>query len=220
MPKSIITISQVQEVLEKLTRAVDNKAFYAALSAAKHVTNIAVNSECGLRSGYRLIRIDGRSNGIGANFEIALVDDLEHSVVYYSMVMSTTLNDRPTAQTWVWRTYATSHWEALQTIVSKESFKYIIERFDILISNDLQMGSGEFFWLRQMTNSIADGYSVYYCKALTTKLQPISTQAALDHFVDQCWSGLHEQSQYLALISRSPLSLALLVEPSKESVRE
>ncbi|WAH55912.1 hypothetical protein LZ023_23105 [Pseudomonas silvicola] len=212
MPKSIITTSQVQEALAKLTRVVDNKAFYAALNAANRLTDIAENAGCALKSGYRLIRIDDRNNAPDVNFEIALIDDIELSIVYYSMIFSTILNGRPTAQIWTWRSYKTNHWEELKAVISKASFNYIIKRFDILISNDLEVGSGEFFWLRQISNSIAEGYSVYYYKGLSTELQPISSQAEFYHFVDQCWSGSHDQHQCLALISRSPLFPPLLEE--------
>lgn len=198
------TRSKVQEPEAHLTRSVDNAAFYVALSSAQHVTDISVDAACTLLSGYRLIRVDNRGKDYGTEFEIALIYDPDLSVVYYNRVTAAKLNSHPAIKCWGWRSYVTGHSEMLGAVIQRVFFNYLLERYDVLISNDPQ-GEGEFFWLRLISNAIASGHNVYVSESLTTQLHSITTQVALDKFVDEYWSNAAQQAPQVALISTAKL---------------
>jgi len=200
----MITRSQVQYTEAHLTKIADNAALYAALSSATHLADIAEDAACTLIPGYRLIRLDNREKAGGAELEIALIDDIGLSVVYYIRGTTTDVNGHPAIKIWGWRSYVSSHFEMLRAVIQKVFFNYLIERYDILISND-SLGEGEFFWFRQMSSAIALGHDVYLHKAFTTQLQRITSQAELDGYSNQYWSNISDQASHEALISRAKL---------------
>lgn len=214
MPKLLVKTSDIREAFAHLMRTADNAALYAALTGAEHVADISAEAKCVLAPGYRLIRVDHRKRPNSDEFEIALVNDLETSVAYYNKVMIsiiTDLNCRPATQNLVWRSPNALHAAVLRDVPQKVFFNYILEKYDVILSDNQQTGEGKFFWQRQMSNALAFGMHVYYYQMMTAQLQPIPNQDALNDLEDQLWSEDEDQQYHLALISKVALPAELLL---------
>lgn len=217
MPKLLVKHSDIREAFAHLMRTADNAELYAALNGSERVTDISRDAQCNLAPGYRLVRVDHRIRPNGDEFEVALLNDVEFSVVYYNKVMIsviTDLNCRPATQNLVWRSPNAQHSAVLRDVAQKVFFNYILERYDVILSDNQQTGEGKFFWQRQMSNAIAFGLHVYYYQMMSAQLQPIETQDALNNLEDQLWSEHDDQQYHLALISRVALPAELLVAPA------
>lgn len=201
----MINRSQVQDIKAHLTKNADNAAFYDVIRSGKHLTDIVEDAGCTLISGYRLVRLDNREKANGTEFEIALIDEVGLSVAYYIRVTTTNLIGHPAIKVWGWRSYLAGHSEMLRAVIQNVFFNYLLERYDILISNDFQ-GEGEFFWLRQISSAIAFGHNVYLPNAFSTQLHPIASQAELDGYTNEYWLNISDQVSHKALISRAKLT--------------
>lgn len=214
MPKLLVKHSDIREAFAHLVRTADNAALYTALSGAQHVADISADAQCVLAPGYRLIRVDHRVRPNSDEFEIALINDVESSVVYYNKVVISVIRDlncRPATQNLVWRSSNAQHSAVLRDVAQKVFFNYVLERYDVILSDNQHTGDGKFFWQRQMSNAIALKMHVYYYKMLTAELQHIPTQEALNDLEDKLWSEEDEQLYHLALISKVQLPVDLLV---------
>lgn len=220
MPKLMVRHSDIREAFAHLMRTADNAALYTALSGAERVSDISADAQCVLAPGYRLIRIDHRVRPSGDEFEIALINDIDSSVVYYNKVLISLISDlncRPATQNLVWRSPNARHAAVLRDVAQKVFFNYVLERYDVILSDNQHTGDGKFFWQRQMSNAIALGLHVYYYQMMTAQLEPVPTQEALNDLEDKLWSEDDEQLYHLALISRVKLPKELLVAPLLEA---
>jgi hypothetical protein len=214
MPRLLVKTTDIREAFAHLTRTAENAALYASLLGAEHVADISAEAKCALAPGYRLIRVDHRKRPSSDEFEIALVNDVDSSVVYYNKVMIsiiTDLNCRPATQNLVWRSSNALHAAVIRDVPQKVFFNYILEKYDVILSDNLQTGDGKFFWQRQMSNALAFGVHVYYYQMMTAQLQPIPNQDALNELEDQLWSEDEDQQYHLALISKVALPAELLL---------
>ncbi|MFP3850499.1 hypothetical protein [Pseudomonas sp. W5-01] len=214
MPKLIVKDSEVIKLFAHLMRRPENTRFYDSLVNAENRTDISADAQCVMAPGYRLLRIDHRERPSSDEFEIALVNDLLNSVVYYNKVMISTIIDlkcRPATQNLIWRTTDTRHSAVMKDVAQKVFFNYILSRYDVILSDNHQTGEGKFFWQRQMSYALALGLYVYYYQVMSASLQPIPNQDALDGLADQLWSEDDGQEYHLALISRIEL-------PAEQSV--
>jgi|GEM_PF-685844 len=214
MPRLLVKTSDIREAFAHLMRTADNAALYAALTGAERVADISAEAKCVVAPGYRLIRVDHRKRPNGDEFEIALVNDVESSVVYYNKVMIsiiTDLNCRPATQNLVWRSSNAQHSAVLRDVAQKVFFNYILEKYDVILSDNQQTGEGKFFWQRQMSSALAFGMHVYYYQMMNAQLQPIPDQEALNDLEDQLWSEEEDQQYHLALISKVALPAELLL---------
>lgn len=214
MPRLLVKPSDIREAFAHLTRTADNAEMYKALSSAERVMDISQEAKCLLAPGYRLIRVDHRKVMNGDQFEIALLNEIEQSVVYYNKVVIAPiidLNCRPATQNLVWRSANAQHSAVLRDVAQKVFFNYILENYDVILSDNNQTGEGKYFWQRQMSTALALGMHVYYYQMLSAHLQPILTQEALNDLEDQLWSEAQVHEHHLALISKVALPAELLV---------
>lgn len=223
MPKLLVNTSEIRDQFSHLERTEDNSRFYEVLSAAERLSDISADAQCVLAPGYRLLKVEHRLRLNGDEFEIALLNDVDRSVVYYNKVSITAivdLNCRPATQNLVWRTTNARHDAVLRDTAKKVFFNYILQRYDVILSDNQQTGEGRHFWQRQMSYAIELGLHVYYYQMLTALLQSIPTQDALGDLRDKLWSEADEQQYHLALISRVELPAELLVAEAVEVVTE
>lgn len=214
MPRLLVKTSDIREAFAHLMRTADNAALYAALTGAERVADISAEAKCVMAPGYRLIRVDHRKRPNGDEFEIALVNDVESSVVYYNKVMISIITDlkcRPATQNLVWRSSNAQHGAVLRDVAQKVFFNYILDKYDVILSDNQQTGEGKFFWQRMMSSALAFGMNVYYYQMMNAQLQPIPNQDALNDLEDQLWSEEEDQQYHLALISKVALPAELLL---------
>ncbi|WP_455917388.1 hypothetical protein [Pseudomonas cerasi] len=214
MPKLIVQHTEIRKAFAHLVRSADNAHLYNLLTGAERTIDISADAQCILAPGYRLLRVDHRVRPSSDEFEIALINDLERSVVYYNRVVISNivdLNCRPATQNLVWRSANAQHAAVLRDVAQKVFFNYILDRYDVILSDNQQTGEGKFFWQRQMSNALALGLHVYYYQMLTADLEPINNQEDLNNLEDQLWAEDDAQEYHLALISKVPLPAELLV---------
>jgi len=214
MPKLMVRNPEIREAFAHLMRTADNARLYGGLTEAEQISDISADAQCILAPGYRLLRIDHRTRPTSDEFEIALVNDVEKSVVYYNRVVISAivdLNCRPATQNLVWRSPNAQHSAVLRDVAQKVFFHYILERYDVILSDNQQTHEGKFFWQRQMSNALALNLHVYYYQMLTASLKPIANQDELNDLEDQLWSEDDGQEYHLALISKVALPAELLV---------
>ena len=178
---------------ELLTRTADNSAFYSVLTEAVLLKDIGEIAGYSSQPGYRLIRVDQRTNEESANeFEIALVDDTHTSVAYYANVTLLSIpkvSNRLIAQFKIWRSASMRHSAALCEISQIVLFNYILQFHDVLLAEESVGGDGSFNWHRQVSRAIGLGLHVYACDLTTHALRLLPTQSALNDVQDHNWSG-------------------------------
>lgn len=214
MPRLIVKNREIHEAFTHLMRTEDNSRLYAQVIAAVNISDISAEAQCILAPGYRLLRIDQRLGASNDLFEIALINDVDKTVVYYNKVMVSNivdLNCRPATQNLVWRSPNAQHAVVLRDVAQKVFFNYILNNYDVILSDNQQTGEGKFFWQRQMSTALSLGLHVYYYQMMTANLQPIIDQNALNNLEDEIWSESDEQEYHLALISKVALPAELLI---------
>ncbi|HDS1734918.1 hypothetical protein [Pseudomonas sp. BP8] len=193
---------------ESLTRSADNSAFYAALTTAGGVSDIGETAGYRAEPNYRLIRVDRQLDSDSLNeFEIALVNDIELSVIYYvkvGLIHIPEVSKRNIANHQVWRSPSMCHSEALRDISQKVLLGYIAQLYELLLADDAVLGDGKFYWHRQVSRALELGFHVFSYDGIARALRPIPTQRALSDLEDQAWSSDHPRS-LRALVSIFPL---------------
>lgn len=220
MPRLIVKQNEIRKAFAPLVLTEENTRLYDSVTVAEHSFEISRETRCGLAPGYRLLRIDHRLRPSSDEFEIALVNDIEKSVVYYNKVIIAPiidLNCRPATQNLVWRTANAQHYAILRDVAQKVFFNYILDRYDVILSDNQQTGEGKFFWQRQMSNALAYGMHVYYYQMLSANLREIADQEALNQLENQLWAEDDGQEYHLALISKLQLPLDMSLTVSIET---
>jgi hypothetical protein len=173
---------------------------YQAINSTERAVDIS--SKIGdLPPGYRLLRVDDR-DGLLDGYEIALVNDLDLSLVYYNKV--TLKAGRATQK--AWRTPAAQHAAVIADITDKVFFDYLLQQHSIMLNDDQLTGEGSHHWQRQLSHALSRGMKVYQCKD-DGQLQQIECQKELNELVDRIWSSSEKQSSTLALICKADQAL-------------
>jgi len=157
--------------------------------------------------GFDLIRVDGReADNI---FEIALVSKIEEKVIYYNKVIilnDVHLNSRPATQILLWRTVDPKYKGLTAGLAEKIFFDYIIENYDIIISDNNQTEQGMFFWQTRLLQAIDKGLFTYLYDFIKGNLLKLNRQI-LEEKTEEIW-GEDETYQYqLAVISKFSISV-------------
>lgn len=210
MPKLITHQQKIRGYFASLVKQDKNHELYKAIIS--HPNKHDINSEAMLipTSGYRLLRIDERLCSKDEGFEIALINEHEESVVYYNKVVITEycdLNCRPATQSLVWRSPSIQHKKVLRGVASDVFFKYILNRYDAILSDCYQTGAGQHFWQEQLSAAIAYNFFTYYYKMLEGKLIRLNTENELNELADEIWGDDEEYKYHLAIISKFELPL-------------
>lgn len=215
MPKLIVKREEIRQEFAHLVRTEDNARLYQRLSNETRLSDISAEAKNPVPPGYRLLRIDPAPGTAIHEFEIALLNDVEQTVVYYNRVSVTGISDlncRPATQMLVWRSQNALHQMVLRDLAKNIFFNYILEHYDVILSDNNQTAEGKFFWQRQMSQALAYNIHVYYYQMMTAELQPIADQAALDNLEDKLWAEEDDKQYHLALISKVALPANLLVD--------
>ena len=216
MPKLLVSRREITKTFAYVERTAENHALYLELSGVEARADISAEVRHSIPPGYHLVRVDGRvGSEAGKCFEIALLNDLTQAVVYYNKVIITELVDqncRPATQMLVWRSTDAQHGPVLRDLPSNVFFNYILERYDVILSDQNQTREGHTFWQRHMSLALARNLHVYYYRMLSASLQPIANQQELDDLTDVIWGEADGQEDHLALISRVQLPLQLTVQ--------
>jgi hypothetical protein len=214
MPKLIVRPAVIRQEFAHLVRTADNAHLYQRIATAENLTEISAAARHTLPPGYRLLRIDALTPDVH-EFDVALLNDVEKSVVYFNRVMVSSIHDlncRPATQMLVWRSQADAHKLVLRDLAQDVFFNYILERYDVILSDNHQTNEGKFFWQRLMSRALALDLKVYYYQMMDATLDPINDQEALNELEDKLWSEEDGQEYHLALISKVELPKDLLVD--------
>lgn len=66
-------------------------------------------------------------------------------------------------------------------------FGYILKRYDVILSDNLQTGEGMHFWKARMSEALYRGLYVYHYEVLKAELHQILSQDALNSLSDTIW---------------------------------
>lgn len=205
MLKILINQCDSRELTARLKQGATNSTLYSAFGDVPRVTDISTDTRSVMAPGYRLIRLDQRMGVSSDGFEIALLNDVTASVAYYSKVKVTVTSPsspRAIAHCFVWRSPDARHAGMVREVSQSVLFNYIVERYDVILSDSQEIGAGRFLWQRQASAAIAYGLGVSYL-GLAEQLRPIPTQEELNDLIDQLWSETHEQEDHLVVISKA-----------------
>ncbi|MGM1297184.1 hypothetical protein ACS0TU_13275, partial [Enterobacter hormaechei] len=165
-----------------------------------------------LAPGYRVVRVDDRKNGEipQAHFELALINDLTEEVVYYNRVIiqpDSYLNCRPVTQILVWRTQKPKHRAVLHDFAGIIFMNYLLERYDIIVSDRNQTHEGMSFWQARMYDALEIGLHLYAYDMITCELIEMHDEIELEKGETWLWGDADNFQNRLAIISKYNLPL-------------
>lgn len=212
MPKLIVNGLKIAEEFAFLSNDAQNRDLFATLTSSVHQDISQCLSEA-LPPSYKLIRVDSR---IGDDkFEIALVEMTTGTVVYYNRVMIVgyiDLNARPVTQCLLWRTYDFKHGKVLQGVAGDVFFNYLLDQYQVIMSDNCQTGNGQQFWLYQLSRAIYLNLFVYYYDVLSSSIRQIKSDAELNELISTMWGEADDFCYHLAAISKIELPAGIQVE--------
>ncbi|ECJ2279237.1 hypothetical protein FNI37_22415 [Salmonella enterica subsp. diarizonae] len=206
MPTKLVNAAKVNEVFAHLNESEDNRDLYSALARGQNVDIKGVV----LSPGYRIVRVDGRlSDRISQNhFELALINDVSEDVAYYNRVViqpDNFLNCRPVTQVLVWRTQKPKHRKELHDLAGVIFLNYLLEKYDVIVSDMNQTHDGMSFWQARMYDALAYGLKVYAYDMISCELNEISSDDDVGRYEQWLWGDPEHYQQRLAIISKLKL---------------
>ncbi|TYL43914.1 hypothetical protein [Dickeya sp. ws52] len=210
MPQQLLNPAKVTEVFAHLNETPDNRALYLVLASGNEVT--ADVRAISLAPGYRIVRVDNRKKGEipQDHFELALVNDLTEEVVYYNRVIiqpDSFLNCRPVTQILVWRTQKPKHRAVLHDFAGIIFMNYLLERYDIIVSDRNQTHEGMSFWQARMYDALALGLHLYAYDMITCELREMKNESDLEKGETWLWGDKDHFQNRLAIISKHELPI-------------
>ncbi|GAJ87794.1 hypothetical protein EAM01S_02_03050 [Erwinia amylovora NBRC 12687 = CFBP 1232] len=184
----------------------DNRALYSQLSNAQEITIKGLT----VSPGYRLVRIDDRLKDriTQSHFELALINDVSEDVAYYNRVLiqpDSFLNCRPVTQVLVWRTQKRQHRKELYDLAGRVFLRYLLEKYDVIVSDMNQTHDGMSFWQARMFDALAYGLKVYAYDMQSCELHEIKTDDEVGHYEQWLWGDPGHYQNRLAIISKLKL---------------
>lgn len=204
MPLHLKNIDKIAADFSHLNEPERNGALYDALEPLSHEIVKDVD-ELILPPGYRLIRVDSRLDLNFEHFELAVLCDITHEVVYYNKVTVTNdkeLHCRPVSQVLVWRTRKPQHNAALGGLATKIFFHYLIKSYDVVISDRNQTNEGMSFWQGRMYEALMYGLYVYAYDEMNAEIRQISNQDEVGNYQSWLWGNKDHHPHRLAIISK------------------
>ncbi|MBC8952510.1 hypothetical protein [Xenorhabdus sp. PB62.4] len=207
MPLHLEKIDKIAADFSHLNESKRNLDLYDALNplASEIVKDV---DELILPPGYRLVRVDNRLDLGKINFELALLCDITHEVVYYNKVMVTNdveLNCRPVSQVLIWRTKKPQHNAALTGLASKIFFHYLIKSYDVVVSDVNQTTEGMSFWQARMYEALQYRLYVYGYDVMSGEVRQISNEDDVGYYQSWLWGHAEHYMNRLAIISKITL---------------
>lgn len=212
MPQLMLGEVKIRNAFADLSITDKNRQLYEELAGHVHIQDIAAEVGRPLPHGYRLIMVAARKGS--DKFEIALVQDQLKEVVYYNQVVIVPyidLSARPATQLLVWRSTDFTHSAILSGLPGAVFFNFILKRYDVILSDNVQTGEGQYFWQRQMSEALARGLHVYHYQLMSAALTHIKDQAHMKSITDLLWGETDEYRESLAIISQTPLPKGITI---------
>lgn len=208
MPQQLLIPAKVTEVFAHLNETQDNRALYSELVNGNDVT-LEVKG-ISLAPGYRVMRVDNRNTKTipQEHFELALINDLTEEVVYYNRVIiqpDNYLNCRPVTQILVWRTQKPKHRAVLHDFAGIIFMNYLLERYDVIVSDRNQTHEGMSFWQARMYDALEQGLYLYAYDMMTCELRHLTNEIELEKGETWLWGDLEHYQNRLAIISKFSL---------------
>ncbi|BET97287.1 hypothetical protein [Xenorhabdus taiwanensis] len=210
MPQRLVRPEKINEVFAHLNESSDNHTLYASLMGGSDITGQIKGLS--LSPGYRMVRIDNRlTDKISqSHFELALINDISKEVAYYNRVViqpDVVLNCRPVTQILVWRIRTPQHRAALRDLAGKVFFDYLLERYNVIVSDMNQTNDGMAFWQDRMYDALMYNLYVYAYDMITCELRKILTQDDVSRQEMWLWGDPEHHQNRLAIISKSELPM-------------
>lgn len=206
MPTKLVNAVKVNAVFAHLNESEDNRTLYSAMARGQEITITGL----ALSPGYRIVRQDNRlKEKIGlTHFELALINDVSEDVAYYNRVViqpDSFLNCRPVTQVLVWRTQKPKHRKELHDLAGIIFLSYLLESYDVIISDMNQTHDGMTFWQARMYDALAWGLKVYAYDMISCELIDILSDDDIGYYEQWLWGDPEHYQQRLAIISKYPL---------------
>ncbi|MBD2779792.1 hypothetical protein [Xenorhabdus szentirmaii] len=210
MPKRLINPEKINEVFAYLNESSDNHTLYTSLMEGENVASQIKGLL--LPPGYRMVRVDDRlADKISqSHFELALINDISKEVAYYNRAIiqpDAMLNCRPVTQILVWRIRTPQHRAALRDLAGKVFFDYLLERYNVIVSDMNQTNDGMSFWQGCMYDALMYNLHVYTYDMITCELRKILTQDDVSRQEMWLWGAPEHHQNRLAIISKSELPI-------------
>lgn len=203
MPQLYLNRKDIKHDFKKFMQIRHNHDLYHKLMD-KLPVSILAKLGLSILEGFDLIRVDERE--ADNTFEIALISKTEQKVIYYNKVIivnDVVLNSRPATQVLLWRTVDPKYKGLTAGLAEKIFFEYIIETYDIIMSDNIQTEQGMFFWQTRLLQAIDKGLFTYLYDYINGNLFKLNRQT-LEEKNEEIW-GEEENYQYqLAVISKLP----------------
>ncbi|WP_313416974.1 hypothetical protein [Pseudomonas oryzihabitans] len=213
---TLLVPQDVANEFDRYDLDVSNGLLYAMLNAAPHPIDLAPQIKHEVPDGYRLVRIDNRLEPLAhERFEVALLCDATQRVAYYNQVIVTgyqDINHRPATQVLVWRSTAFQHEAVLSQLARTVFFDYLLENYDVLVSDNQQTHEGQRFWLTQMSRALGLQLFVYHYHLLSTELVQLRQEADIQALRAVAWGGEQDHAHHLVIISKLELPAQLDVQ--------
>ncbi|MFS7358972.1 hypothetical protein [Rahnella inusitata] len=211
MPKNLVNAAKVNEVFAHLNEGQDNRALYSALANGVDITSEVKGMM--LAPGYRLVRVENRMPDriSQEHFELALINDVSEDVAYYNRVVfqpDAVLRCRPVTQILVWRSLKRDHRSVLHELAGLIFFGYLLERYDVIVSDMNQTHDGMSFWQARMYDAIAFDMYVYAYDMMSGEIRKISSEDDVGVQETWLWGDPDHHETRLAIISKVELPAA------------
>ncbi len=209
-PKLIHLRSTHTEAHYVLTRNSENTQLYRDIVASAPV-EFGNQMGCLLPPSIRLVRSDRLRTAADVSeqiFELALVDHYAKRVVYYNKVIALLnepdLGAKPLAQSLVWRTPDPAYKSVISGISERVFTEYLLEYYQVIMSDSQQTGQGPFFWERQILVALSNHIYVYYYQTGAPLLH-ISDRESFERLQNALRDHPNDHMQNFAVISKQPL---------------
>ncbi|KAB7676579.1 hypothetical protein [Plesiomonas shigelloides] len=208
MPQRLQDITKVTEIFGHLNETPDNHALYSDMVGGREIAHEV--KDVVLPPGYRIVRVDNRKKEVipQEHFELALINDVTSEVVYYNRVIiqpDSFLKCRPVTQILVWRTQKPKHRAILHNFAGIIFMKYLLERYDVIVSDRNQTYEGMSFWQARMYDALELGLHLYAYDMITCELRELKNETELEQGNTWLWGDAEHFQDRLAIISKHKL---------------
>ncbi|MHA0875756.1 hypothetical protein [Enterobacter pasteurii] len=210
MPQQLFDPADVQKTFAMLTVDNHNAALLNEISPCASVDEELCFGP--FPPGYHFVRAENRIADIpNEHFELALVNEITQEIVYYNRVIyqkDAFLNYMPVTQILIWRSPKPSHRGVLRDLPGKVFSHYLLEKYNVIVTDRHQTRDGMSFWQSRLYDAIASGHHLYAYDMITCEMRPIVKDSDIGDQVNWLWGDEEHHQNRLAIISKFPLSIS------------
>ena len=200
MPQVFTDPKEIKQDFAFLAVGARNKSEYERAA----IQGVAVESEhLFIPVGCKLVRYNDCAKG----FCLALINDAERVVLYYCYVVNvydSELSIRGVSQALVWRNrMKPAYKKATQDFVAQVFNGYLIEHYNVIVSDVYHSYGGMFMWQEQLGLAIQRrDRNVFLYDQLNASKTPITVDT-FDRFIDELWSEGDSKLHCRAIIAKA-----------------